>query len=129
MAALRLVDTHSHVMVSAFDGDRAAVLQRARDAGVAQQVCVGYSLKTSRAALRLASPSAGLYPTVGIHPNDAATATAADFDEIARLARTPGVVGIGETGLDYYRDRTPPARHSEALERQLVLAVSLAVPG
>ena len=127
-APVRLVDTHSHVMTSAFDPDRPAVLARARAAGVEQQVCVGYSLATSRAALRLAAAEPGLHPTVGIHPNDAASASVADFDEVARLARTPGVVGIGETGLDYYRDRTPPNRQREALAWHLRLAESLGLP-
>lgn len=122
-----MVDTHAHVMDAAFAKDVDAVLERARDAGVAGMVAVGYDLATSRAAVELAQRLPAV-ATVGIHPNSAGAATAEVFDEIARLARSPGIAGIGETGLDYYRDRTPSIRQQEALAWHLELAEALALP-
>jgi TatD DNase family protein len=124
----RLVDTHAHVMDEAFDADREAVLTRARQAGVAALVCVGYDLATSQAAVDLAARVPWVWATVGIHPNAVASSAESDVDEIERLAENPRVVGIGETGLDYYRDRTPPGRQWEALDWHVRLAEERTLP-
>lgn len=123
-----LVDTHAHLMDSAFDADRDEVLARARNDGVARLVLVGYDLESSRAAVRLARQIGWARAAVGIHPNLAAEASDADFDAIAELARALEVVGIGETGLDYYRDNTPPERQREAFQWHLRLAERLGLP-
>jgi TatD DNase family protein len=123
-----LVDTHAHLMDAAFRHDLEAVLDRARAAGVAALVCVGYDLPTSRAAVALAQAHDAVWATVGIHPNAAAQAAPGDFPELAELARWPRVVGIGETGLDYYRDFSPPACQRAALDWHLDLANRLGLP-
>lgn len=125
----RLVDTHAHVMDRAFQADLPAVLDRARAAGVLRLVCVGFTLATSRAAVELARRHPDLVvATVGIHPNDAGANALEALDEIARLAREPEVVAIGETGLDHYRDRTPPALQRRAFDWHLRLAEALDQP-
>jgi len=125
-----LVDTHAHLMDPAFDADRVQVLERAAAAGVGAVLLVGYDLPTSRAALELASTLEGMAvgAAVGIHPNAAAQATDADFAALAGLARHRGVVAVGETGLDYYREHTPPARQRDALAWHLRLAEELGLP-
>lgn len=128
MTAVRLVDTHVHLMDARFDADLTAVLQRAQAAGVERLVCVGYDVQTSRAAVELARRQPGACATVGIHPNEVGTAGDADFEVIARLAQEPEVAGVGETGLDYYRDRTPPVRQREAFEWHLRLAEQRQLP-
>jgi TatD DNase family protein len=125
---LHLVDTHAHVMDDAFDADREAVLSRAQEAGVAALVCVGYDLPTSRAAVELAERVPWVWATVGVHPNAAGAASEAEFAEIEQLAKNPRVVGIGETGLDYYRDRTPARRQREALDWHIRLAEERDLP-
>ena len=125
---LVLVDTHAHLMDPAFDPDREAVLARARAAGVAAYVVVGYDVATSRAAVELAARLPEAWATVGIHPNSAAEVSAADFATIADLARQPRVVGIGETGLDYYRERAPAERQREVFGWHLALAEELGLP-
>jgi TatD DNase family protein len=123
-----LVDTHAHLMDSAFDADRQAVLSRAQTAGVIALILVGYDLASSRAAVELARHIPGVRAAVGIHPNSAAEATATDFEEIKHLAIASEVVGVGETGLDYYRQHTPPDRQREAFEWHLSLAEELSLP-
>jgi TatD DNase family protein len=125
---VRLVDTHAHLMDRAFDADRDAVLARATAAGVDGLLLVGYDLPSSRAAVDLARDIPWAWASVGIHPNSAAEASDADFEAIAELARAPEVVAIGETGLDYYRQHTPPSRQRAALEWHLRLAEELALP-
>lgn len=128
MSVEGLVDTHAHLMDAAFDGDREAVVARARAAGVKALVVVGYDAASSRAAVELAKQLPDTGATVGIHPNSAGEASEADFDLIADLARESEVVGIGETGLDNYRHFTLPRRQREAFEWHLSLASDLNLP-
>ena len=123
-----LVDTHAHVMDRAFDADRAQVLADAQAAGVAAMLLVGYDLESSRQAVALAHEIPWAKASVGIHPNSAAEHTDADFAALAELARDENVIAIGETGLDYYRRYTPPARQRQALDWHLELAQELALP-
>ena len=128
MSAPGLVDTHAHLMDAAFDEDRAAVVERARAAGVTAFILVGYDLATSRAAIELAREVPDAWAAVGIHPNAAAEASDADFATLAELARAPEVVAIGETGLDNYREFTPARRQRQAFEWHLELAERLELP-
>ncbi len=123
-----LVDTHAHLMDDAFDADRAAVVARARAAGLEGLVLVGYDLASSRAAIDLARSIPWAVASVGIHPNSAGAASEADFTELEEFAGDPLVVAIGETGLDYFRDRTPPARQRQAFDWHLRLAEERGLP-
>ncbi len=123
-----LVDTHAHLMDSAFGDDLPEVLRRAEDAGVGAIVCVGYDEDSSREAVRLAEVYPPIAAAVGIHPNYAAAASPGAFDRLRRLARHPRVVGIGETGLDNYRQHTPRSLQRDWFRRHLDLAVELSLP-
>jgi len=123
-----LVDTHAHLMDPAFADDLPAVLERAVAAGVAAMVCVGYDERSSVQAVALAERYPQIVAAVGIHPNSAGAAGPGAFAQIQRLARHPRVVGIGETGLDNYRKRTPPAMQREWFARHLDLAAELDLP-
>jgi len=128
MSSHGLVDTHAHLMDAAFDLDRDQVVARANAAGVTRMVLVGYDRASSRAAVELARRVRGARAAVGIHPNSAAEASEADFDAVAELAGAPEVVAIGETGLDYYRDHTPPERQRQAFQWHLRLAEERELP-
>ena len=123
-----LVDTHAHLHDSAFDGDRLAVIARARAAGVAGFLTIGTDVGTSEAAVTLAAAEPDIYAAVGIHPHDASTADAAALARIAALARAPRVVAIGEIGLDYYRDHSPRPVQRTALAAHLQLARAVGKP-
>jgi TatD DNase family protein len=123
-----LVDTHAHLMDPAFGDDLVAVLQRAAEAGVGTIVCVGYDLESSRAAVALAREHSGLLATVGLHPNYLAEAPPDWLSEVRALAAAPRVVGIGETGLDYYRTYTPRDVQQAGFTAQLKLGAELGLP-
>jgi TatD DNase family protein len=124
-----LVDTHAHVQMRQFDADRAAVIAAAFDAGVGQLVVPGTDVATSRAAVELAARHPGrVFAAVGTHPHDAATHDAAALEAERELARAPGVVAIGETGLDFYRNLSPRAAQEAALVAQLGLAREMGLP-
>jgi TatD DNase family protein len=91
-------------------------------------VCVGYDEASSVAAVALAERFPHIVATVGIHPNASGAARPGAFERIEELARHPRVVGIGETGLDNFRKRTPPAVQREWFQRHLDLAVRLNLP-
>jgi TatD DNase family protein len=124
----RLIDTHAHLHLAAFDDDRAEVLRRAADAGVARIIEIGYDLPSSRAAIALAEQHPQIYAVVGVQPNHAHEAPADWRDQVAELARHPRVLAIGEIGLDYYWKDVPPALQDQFFRSQLALADELGLP-
>lgn len=123
-----LIDTHAHLDFKDFEKDRQTVLDRAQQAGVAAIVTIGVDLATSRAAIALAQTHEQIFATVGFHPHDAKTVNAAALAELRALARHPQVVAIGETGLDFYRDRSPRDVQRRVFRQQLQIAAELAKP-
>lgn len=126
---MQLIDIGANLTHDSFDRDRDAVLQRARDAGVAQLVVTGASREHSPLALQLAQQHPGfLYATAGVHPHHALEYTAECDAELRALHAHAEVVAVGECGLDYFRDLAPrPAQH-RAFERQLQLAADTGKP-
>ena len=117
-----LFDTHAHLHFPEFAGDLAAVLERARIAGVRRMLTIGTNVETSRAAVTLAAREADVWAAVGIHPHDAAEADDPALAEIERLAGEPRVVAIGETGLDFFRNLSPRDAQERGFRAQLALA-------
>jgi TatD DNase family protein len=98
-------------------------------AGIQRILVPGYDLASSEAALELAAQRPGLIAAgVGIHPHFAAAATDSDWDRLEALARERGTVAIGEIGLDYFRNLSPPEVQREAFARQLDLATRSGKP-
>jgi len=123
-----MIDSHAHLDFPQFDDDREAVVERAREAGLAAILNVGADLPSSRAAVALAERYDFIYAAVGVHPHDAKTVTPAVLDELCVLARHPQVVAVGEIGLDYYRDLSPRPVQRQVFADQLALATELALP-
>ena len=121
------LDTHAHLDQQDFDGDRDAVIARAREAGVEAIVCPAVSALSAEAVVRLAEEHE-LLAAVGIHPNHTAEAKPDDWDRIVELADHPRVVAIGETGLDRYLDYSPLKLQQEYFDRHLQLARSRGLP-
>jgi TatD DNase family protein len=101
------------------------VLGRAREAGVSRVVAVATTAPSSAACVALAERPPALAATVGIQPNHVAEAAPGDWDEVVKLAGRPGVVGLGETGLDRYWDRAPFPMQEDYFARHLALARGL----
>jgi len=101
-----IVDSHCHL--DYFQADEADVIARARDAGVARMVTIGTRLGAQAATVRgIAERHAGVFATVGIHPHNAGERPAPSLDELLREADHPRVIGLGESGLDYFYDKAP----------------------
>src|SRR5262245_50360377 len=125
----QLVDIGINLAHRSFDRDRAAVVERAAAAGVATMVVTGTSVEASRRAADLARAHPGrLYATAGVHPHDAKRCDATTIDRLRALAAEPGVVAVGECGLDYNRDFSPRPVQDRWFEAQVALAADLGLP-
>ncbi len=124
-----LIDIGINLAHDSYDADRAAVLCRARAAGVVQLIVTGSSLASSTRALALAREHPGqLFATAGVHPHHAADPGADAWEALGAHAVAREVVAIGECGLDYFRNYSPPAAQQAAFHRQLELARALGKP-
>jgi TatD DNase family protein len=124
-----IVDAHAHLQHARFDADRDAVLDRARAAGLERILVPGWDIASSEAALELASRHSDLVDAaVGVHPHDAAAMDEAGWDRLAKLAAEPETKAIGEIGLDYHHNLSPPDLQREAFARQLALAAARGLP-
>jgi TatD DNase family protein len=123
-----VIETHCHLNSSRFQKDRAAVLARARAAGVTAFVEVGYDARTAQRAVALAAAEPDVWATVGLHPHEVAKAAPDALATLARLTGEPRVVAVGEIGLDFYRDLSPRDLQREWFRLQLGLADEAGLP-
>ncbi len=120
-----IVDSHTHLDMSQFDGDRVDVIGRALDAGVDLIIAVGTGTPQGASiekTLDLAERFDFIYAGIGVHPHDARHADEPYWEKIETLAEHPKVVLWGEIGLDYYYDLSPREVQREAFRRQLRIA-------
>ena len=124
---MKWIDSHAHLDDRAFDVDRAAVIARCAEESMGI-LCIGSSLRSSHAAIRLAKRYRNMWATVGVHPHSAKSVDATTMTELREMAQDDLVVAIGEIGLDYYRDLSPRDQQRGAFEQQLDLAAELNLP-
>jgi TatD DNase family protein len=108
---MNVIDSHCHLETKDFGDEREAVIERARAAGVKHFVVVGSgdSLANVHNAIKLAESGSDMSAAIGIHPHDVARMSPDALDVIEQLAAThPRVVAVGETGLDYHYNYSPP---------------------
>jgi TatD DNase family protein len=124
------VDAHTHLdacgcVVAA---DVSAAMDRAAAVGVTRAVTVADDLASARWAVQAAHWDERVVAAVALHPTRTAAVTDGDHAEIEKLARDPRVVAVGETGLDYYWDYSPPAAQQESFRRHIDLANRIGKP-
>lgn len=117
-------DTHCHLEM--LEGQLPnEIVARANAAGVDTLLTVGVDLASSAECVHTAGAIGGVWAVVGIHPHNAMEATRGVLERMMQLARHPRVVGIGETGLDYYRDHAPRDLQRDAFRAQIAMAKRL----
>jgi TatD DNase family protein len=126
---IALVDSHTHIDMAQFDGDREAVVARARAQGVRELLIVGGvdDEEGHHRALRVAD-ALGVPASAGVHPHEAKLADEGVYDELLGLAREGRIVAIGEVGLDFHYDHSPRPIQREAFRRQVRLARVAGLP-
>src|ERR671921_2530313 len=107
-----LVDSHTHLLRLEVSPEEA--VREAAEAGVGAVINVGTDVEDSKRGAELAAVLPNVYSTAGIHPHNAGSYTAADLEALAELSESPGIVALGEVGLDYYR-----SEWSEEVQRAL----------
>lgn len=128
-----LVDIGVNLTSSQFNSDRDAVVARALATGVDTLILTGTNVPESEQALALCRryqgpESARCYATAGIHPHEASQADTAALTAIRDLLSEPEVVAVGETGLDFNRNYSPPAAQEKSFEAHLELAIATGKP-
>ena len=123
-----LVDSHCHLDYLAKDGDLEAIVERARAAGVARMLTISTKLSEFDGVRAIAERYDDVFCSVGVHPHEAAEEGQANPDRLIVLAAHPKVVGIGETGLDYYYEHSPRAAQQESFRAHIRAARETALP-
>jgi TatD DNase family protein len=126
---VHLVDSHCHLDDAQFDTDRAAVIERARQAGLKYILAIGTGNGPPdlEAAVRLADSHPFIYATAGIHPNDAAKVDLDTFKNVESVLKHPRVKAVGEIGLDYHWG-VPKETQKPIFIRQLEIAANGQMP-
>ena len=124
---MHLFDTHAHILDDQFKEDLDQVIRNIYD-NMALVVNIGCNLSYCPRTVALAEQYDKLYAAVGLHPEDVKTYTPEGWDMICRLAEHPKVVGIGETGLDYYWDTSTKDAQKVLFEQHIDLAKQLHKP-
>ncbi len=123
-----MIDTHAHLNDEKFNDDLDDVIRRAADAGVERIVVCGYDIPSSIRAVEMASRYDTVYATVGIHPHDAKSFSDEAAGQIVELSRACKVIAIGEIGLDFHYNFSPPEDQLRAFEAQVALSGELGLP-
>jgi TatD DNase family protein len=122
-----LVDSHCHLDYPDLAPDLAGVLARAANAGVGAMVTIGTRLREFPRVRAIAEQHAQVFCSVGIHPHEAANENA-DAATLVEHARHPRVVGIGETGLDYFYDKSPRPQQQANFRAHIIAAHESGLP-
>lgn len=124
-----LVDIGLNLSSKRYDRDRDAVLQRGLGAGVGSFILTGTRVDESAAVVELAQAHAPhCWATVGVHPHEASGLDTDGVEALRGLLRQPRVVAVGETGLDFNRNYSPPGAQEQAFLHQIALAGETGLP-
>ena len=123
-----LIDTHCHLDMEAFDGDRDEVIKRAFEAHIKYIINVGSDREGNIRGLDLSAKYPNIYSTSGIHPHDAKMLDESLYNELKKWVKQPKVVAVGEIGLDYHYMHSPKGVQVEAFIRQIALAREADLP-
>lgn len=125
----KVIDTHSHLFVEEFDGDRSEVVQRAREAGVQYILMPNIDLGSVEPMLKMCAENPGYcYPMIGLHPTEVGADNSAALTEMKALLDKHSFIAIGEVGLDLYWDKTYKIQQLEVLEEQIGWALERDLP-
>jgi TatD DNase family protein len=124
-----LIDTHAHLYLDRFRDDEQAVIDRALAAGVTRILLPAIDPPSIDAALALCARQPGIcYAMAAIHPSSVKEATDADLEAVAQALDHPDVVAVGESGIDYYWDRSFDDKQEEYLRAHARLAIERDLP-
>lgn len=122
-----LIDSHCHLDYFT-EAEIEGILARAHEAGVERMVTIGTSIPQAEAVVALAERFPQVWGTIGVHPHRAGEGTMPTVEELVALAQHPRVIGIGESGLDYFYDKSPRDTQREGFRRHIRAARAAGLP-
>ncbi|WEV43379.1 TatD family hydrolase [Lactobacillus sp. ESL0684] len=125
---MELIDNHTHLQDEPFRGQEEFYLERAQKLGVTRLICVGQDPDFNRRAIDLSQRFDNVYAMVGYCPDVAKDYDQQAEDQLIEQLQIPGVVALGEIGLDYYWDESPRDQQRKVFARQVELAHELKLP-
>lgn len=123
-----MIDTHCHLDDHQFDNDVDQVINRSRDANVTRWVLIGYDPARWQSVIEMAGRYKGMSYTLGVHPACAESWSDNTESRLRHMLSTSYACGIGEAGLDFYRDNAPVAVQAAAFTAQLEIAAEIKLP-
>ena len=126
--AVPIVDSHCHLDFPDFDGERDALIERARAAGVTRMVTICTKLREEPNVRAIAEAHDGVFYAAGTHPMSVAAEPMASVEDLVAIAAHPKMVGIGETGLDYHYTAESAGLQQESLRIHIAAARQTGLP-
>ena len=123
-----LIDSHCHLDFPELSADEAGVLARARTAGVGGMLTIGTRLDQFDRVRAIAERHGNIWCSVGVHPHEAKEEGQQTPDRLLEAARHPRVVGIGETGLDFFYEHSPREDQAESFRAHIAAARQSGLP-
>ena len=123
-----LIDSHCHLDFPELTSDESGVLARARTAGVAGMLTIGTRLDQFERVRAIAERHDNVWCSVGVHPHEAKEEGQRTPDRLIEAARHPKVVGIGETGLDFYYEHSPREEQAESFRAHIAASRQTGLP-
>lgn len=123
-----LVDTHAHLDDVKYESDLDEVIARAAEYGVTRIISMGDTMTASQNAVKIAEKYDGIFAGTGVHPQEALSLVAGDYDRLAEMMTHPKVKVLGEIGLDYYYENASREKQQEIFIRQLDVARQMHMP-
>ncbi|TIT52721.1 MAG: LuxR family transcriptional regulator, partial [Mesorhizobium sp.] len=123
-----LVDSHCHLDFPDFAEERAAIVARAKAAGIGRMVTISTRVKRFQQILEIAETFDEVYCSVGTHPHNAAEELDVTTADLVRLSAHPKVVAIGEAGLDFFYDKAPREAQAQGFRAHIAAARETGLP-
>jgi TatD DNase family protein len=125
-----IVDSHAHLNMQEFDQDRSRIIKKAFEEGVQAILCPSDLTEPDRhhVAIQLSKSNTRIFVSAGVHPHQAKNFTTHCEDQITELARDRSIVAVGEIGLDFHYNFSPPSSQKEVFRKQLEIAQDLGLP-
>ena len=123
-----LVDSHCHLDFDAFNGDRTDTVRRAKDAGIGTILTIRTHVTRFEKILSIAQSDPDIWCSVGIHPHQAEEEPRVSVEDLVSKAKDPNVIGIGETGLDYFYDNSRTDVQLESFRTHIAAARETTLP-
>lgn len=124
----RYIDSHAHIYLPEFDGDREMIVETAKAAGISTILMPAIDSGTHETMLNVQQQFPNCLSMMGLHPCSVTDDPTAELNLVAQYLEKGGFIAIGEIGLDFYWDKTFIKQQYEAFHRQMAMAAEMDLP-